>query len=440
MNNLFHSINSLKKLRLFAVLVAVTFGIASCTKPESGIGENIQPAEDLLYAYQTDTTTLYAKTVAVDSVLSDFYSNVMIGNYVDDKFGVVQTTGVLQFIPSTSKPRFNNVVRIDSVVLSLVYQNAVYGKNVPMYFNVNEVTETLDNTKNYYDNSVIATASQNLVKSGMEFLDPKPESASSTANVTPALRLHLKHSLGQKLINADTTILDNPAQFKEFFSGLAIRSETMDGQVINYLQNDPATRLTIYYATASDTGDVQNFNDFVVSRSNCKAFTLINRQYNGTALAPLQQDSDVAGNDLCYLQSGGGTRIAIDIKNTKWLQQYEGVTINRAELILPIEKSEKHAPIGSVLVVYKESGDSFFKETQAGGNLNLSTGLYRINITNHLQSYLNGDIVSDEIYIQPVYTLAQYTNSWSVARSLLRGPQFSNDILQNMRLVITYSY
>jgi hypothetical protein len=440
MNNLFHSINSLKKLRLFAVLVAVTFGMASCTKPESGIGESIQPAEDLLYAYQTDTTTLFARTVAVDSVISDFYSNVMIGNYVDDKFGAVQTTGVLQFIPSTSKPRFNNVIRIDSVVLSLVYQNAVYGKNVPMYFNVNEVTETLDNTKSYYDNSVIATASQNLMKPGMEFLDPNPEAASSTNNVTPALRLHLKHSLGQKILNADTTILDNPTQFKEFFSGLAIRSETMDGQVINYLQNDPATRLTIYYASASDTGEVQNFNDFVVSRSSCKAFTLINRQYNGTALAPLQQGNDAAGNDFCYLQSGGGTRVVIDLKNTKWVKEFEGVTINRAELILPYEKSEKYAPIGSMLVVYKEPGESFFKETQAGGNVNISTGLYRVNITNHLQNYLNGDVISDEIYIQPVYTLAQYANSWSVARSLLRGPQFSGDIKQNMRLVITYSY
>lgn len=440
MKNLSHPVNSLKKLRLFAVLVAAVLGLASCTKPETGIGESIQPAEDLLYAYQTDTTTLFAKTVAVDSVASDFYSNVMIGNYVDDKFGAVQTTGVLQFIPSTSKPRFNNVIRVDSVVLSLVYQNAVYGKNVPMYFNVNEVTELLDYSKTYYTNSVIQTAPQNLIKAGMEILDPKPEAASGTNTITPALRLHLHHSLAEKLMNADTTILDNSAQFKEFFGGLAIHSETMDGQVINYLPYDPATRLTIYYASAGDTAEVLNSSDFIVSRSNCKAFTLINRQYNGTALAPLQQGDAVDGSHYCYLQSAGGTRVAIDLKNTKWLNQFEGVTINRAELIIPYDNSEKHAPIGSVLVVYKEPGQSFFTETQSGGNVNVSTGLYRINITNHLQNYLKGDIASDEIYIQPVFTLAQYTNSWSVARSLLHGPQFSDDIKQNMRLVITYSY
>src|SRR6218665_2805070 len=112
MNNLFHSIISLKKLRLFAVIVAAIAMAASCKKPTDGIGESIQPEDDLLYAFQTDTTTLSARTVRVDSVRSDFYSNIMIGNYVDENFEVVRTTGILQLIPPTRNQHFADSIRI----------------------------------------------------------------------------------------------------------------------------------------------------------------------------------------------------------------------------------------------------------------------------------------------------------------------------------------
>lgn len=442
MKDFFNLINSLKKLRLFAVVIFLIALAVSCKKPTGGIGDSIQPEDDLLYAFQTDTTTLTARTVKVDSVRSDFYSNVMIGNYVDEDFGAVRTTAILQFVPSTSKPRYAESMRIDSVVLSLVYQNATYGKNVPMYFSTKEVLDVLEYDKTYYNNSKVATASANLVMPGMEMIDPRPELASASGlSYTPALRLHLSHSLGEKLLNADTTFLDSQALFKEFFRGLAVSSETIDGQVVNYIPRDAATKLTVYYADLDGPEEVLNNADFVVAGSSCKAFTKITHQYYGTAMEGLNTSNSIGGSEYCYLQSGQGTRVNVNISSTKWLNEHRGVTINKAELIIPYDKSAKYAPLNGILVFYKPDGSEYFTYAEVGANVNVSTGLYRINITSHIQNYLAGKINTDEIVLQPVYTLSQFANSWSIPRSLLHGPQFNPDIReQNMRLVVSYTY
>lgn len=442
MRSSIHQINSLKKLRLFAfIIIAVLSVLSSCKKPVDGLGKSIQPEDDLINAIQTDTTSLFAKTVKVDSVTSDFYSNIMIGNYVDSDFGVVRARGVLQFIPSTSKPRYADNIRIDSVVLSLTYQNATYGKNVPMSFNVRELMDDLEYDDSYYSNSKVTTGFQNLMKPGMEIQDPNPEIASvSGLDYTPALRLQLRHSLGEKLLTADTSVLDDANLFKSFFSGLVIGSETIDGQVINYVQSDAASKLTVYYAELGGTEEILNSADFIVSKSSCKAFTQIEHHYNGTSLQGINNTNDIDGSQYCYLQSGEGTRVAIDISSVNWLNDYKGVTINKAELIIPYDNISKYSPLNSILVFYKPENSEYFTYAQTGGNVNVSTGLYRINLTAHIQEYLTGNIDTDEILLQPVYTLSQYSNSWSVARSLLHGPEYSSDIKQNMRLVITYSY
>lgn len=433
--------NSLKQLGLFVIIITLVGSVTSCKKLLDSPGESLQPEDDLMEALQTDTTTLDAYTVKVDSVASDFYSNVMIGNYVDDDFGVVEATGILQFIPSTSKPRYNENIRIDSVVLALAYQNATYGKNVPMYFNVKEVTDNLDYNSKRYSNSTVHTFPENLVQPGMEILDPNPELASvSGLGYTPVLKLFLKHSLAEKLLSADTTVLDNSTLFKEFFGGLAIGSETIDGQIINYMQNDAATRLTVYYTELGEN-EAPNTADFIVSKSTCKAFTVVHHQYQNTNLHALSSGDAVDGSQYCYLQSGQGTRVAVNIGGVNWLKDYKGVTINRAELVIPYDKHSKLTPIQSVLIFYRKPGSEFYTYTETGGNVNVSTGLYRVNLTNHVQEYLEGNINSDEIFIQPVYTLSQFSNSWSVARSLLHGPRFNEvEPEQNMRLIITYSY
>jgi len=405
MNNSNNLLNSLKQLRLFAVIISLAFFAVSCKKPIDALGDSIQPEDDMIGAFQTDTTTLFARTLKVDSVTSDFYSNIMIGNYMDEDFGVVRTTGVLQFIPSTSKPRYAEDIRIDSVVLSLVYQNAVYGKNVPLYFNVNEVLDNLDYSTSKFTNSIVNTSNENLIKAGLEVIDPNPELASvSGLGYTPALKLYLEHSLGEKLLSADTSVLDDNSLFKDYFGGLAISSETINGQVINYIQSDAATRLTVYYAELGGPDEIPNSADFIVSKSTCKAFTQIKHQYRGTPIQNLALGQDIDGGQNCYLQSGQGTRVAIDINNTKWLKEYRGVTINRAELIIPYEHNSKYNPIESILIFYKENGSEFFTYAETGGNVNVSTGLYRVNLTNHLQKYLAGNVNTDEILIQPVYT------------------------------------
>ncbi|MCH2197258.1 MAG: DUF4270 domain-containing protein [Flavobacteriales bacterium] len=59
------------------------FAIAGCEKPEQELGLGIQPDDDLLTAFQTDTTTIECFTIREDSLATDELSQSLLGNYFD---------------------------------------------------------------------------------------------------------------------------------------------------------------------------------------------------------------------------------------------------------------------------------------------------------------------------------------------------------------------
>jgi hypothetical protein len=234
---------SLKRLGLF--LVCAMLVLAGCKKPDESLGENIQPSDDLLYASVTDSFQLQMSTERVDSLRTDLFANVLVGNYVDDQLGAVKCRGVMQFAPDATADPLPDNVEVFSGDLKLAYQPEAYGNNAPMYFQVQQLNQPIYLDSAYYNNDLPQRSLTNLIISGQETQSTRSEYASVLSTGTiEYLTLKLQPTFGQFLLASDSALTDFDS-FSEYFNGLAISSSTMDGRVVSFATINSS--LTVYY-------------------------------------------------------------------------------------------------------------------------------------------------------------------------------------------------
>jgi hypothetical protein len=430
---------SLKQLGLF--LVCTILVLAGCKKPDESLGENIQPPDDLLYAAVTDSFQLQLSTERVDSLRTDLFANVLVGNYVDDQFGAVKCRGVMQFAPDATADPLPDNLEVFSVDLKLAYQPEAYGNNAPMYFQVQQLNQPIYLDSAYYNNDLPQRSLQNLILSGQETQTTRSEYASVLSTGTiEYLTLKLQPTFGQFLLATDSALVDFDS-FANYFKGLVISSSTMDGRVVSFATINSS--LTVYYRYMGENR--MNIGSYTFKyNSACEAYSVIEHQYFGSALQSLTVNNPLIDEQAAYLQGGGGTRVRVDLSDVMWMRELPNAVINKAELVVPFDTDTKFAQLDSVNVVYEKSDGVYALTTDfvrnAGGNFRRSPGNYRFNITTHVQSLLSGEIENTEMLMVASPRIAGAYNSLGVRRSVLRGPAYSDENTRNTRLVITYSY
>jgi hypothetical protein len=432
--------NSLKQLGLFAVLVCLA--AIGCKKPDESLGDNLQPAEDLLYAAVTDSFLITAFTEKIDSLRTDVFANVMAGNYVDEHFGSVKCRAVMQFSPDLTQGDLPLEFDVYSVVLSLAYQPEAYGSNNPMYFEVNEVLETLNLDSAYFSNQLPARNVENLILPGKEIFITRSEYAALTSQ-DPIEYLHipLNVELGERLLAVDS-VLDSFEEFREYFKGLIISSRTNDGRVVSF--SNTSCEITVRYAYETDKETVLGSYTFPFTTS-CEAYSVVEHQYFSSPLQGLAPDNPKSAETLGYLQATGGTRMRINIGDVRRLGEIPGITINKAELILPYDDDSKFAGIDTLTIVYEREPDVFSAtrdfSRNSGGNFRNDDGYFRFNLTSHIQHMLLNNIANDEVLVVVNPRVRGLFNSSGVRRSIVHGTHFdAEDNTQNLRLVVTYTY
>jgi len=430
---------SLKQLGLFLVFLLLLF--TGCKRPDESLGESIQPGDDLLFAAVTDSFQIDMSTERVDSLRTDLFANILVGNYVDEAFGAVKCRGVMQFSPDLSIDTLPSNLEVFAVDLNLAYQPEAYGNNAPMYFQVQRLAEPIYLDSAYYNKDLPQRDLQNLVVSGQETQLTRSEYASvlSTGRVE-LLTLKLKPTLGQYLLASDSALTDFDS-FSEYFNGLVISSTTMDGRVVSFATINSS--LTVHYRYMGENR--MNIGSYTFKyTSSCEAYSVIEHQYYGSSLQSISPENPVFNTAAAYLQGGGGTRVRVNLSDVQWMRELPNVIINKAELVVPYDAETKFSSIDSVNVVY-EKLEGIFALTadygrNSGGNFRRSPGHYRFNITSHVQSILSGEIETTELLMVASPRVAGIYNSLGTRRTVLRGPSFNNDDALNTRLVITYSY
>jgi hypothetical protein len=310
-----------------------------------------------------------------------------------------------------------------------------------MFFQVQQLNNPIYLDSAYYSNDLPQRNWQNLILQGQETHITRAEYASTLSSAAPEyLKLKLSPSFGQFLLANDSALTDFDA-FAEYFNGLVISSNTADGRVVSFATIN--SRMTIYYRYPGENRLNIGTYTFKYS-SSCEAYSCIEQQYFGGELAGLSTSTPINSAQWAVIQGGGGTRVNVDFADVMWMRDIPNVTINKAELVVPFDAQSKYRVVDSLTMVYEKLDGVFALiadyARNPGGNFRKAEGYYRFNMTHHLQSLLVGEIENTALKLVANPRVGGLYNTLGTRRSLLRGPAFSGDNTQNMRLVITYSY
>ncbi len=429
-------------------LLSGLFLVSSCEKPEEDIGLQVQPEEDNLNVVVVDTTTVVAFAVMEDSIRTDELSLSLLGSYQDPEFGVVGTEMYTHIRLSAVDPltglNVNDLV-MDSVVLSLVYDEDHYGNLDEQSFSVYRVTEDFVVDSPYYSNQHVAFDADNLAKPGFNVITPNKTDYVPVGNdsVLPHLRLRLKESFGEEIFfnEAGTGSYASSEAFVEFFKGLHLTATPTSllpgsGGVLYLDLMHTESKMTVYYRDTANQ-DTLSF-DFTINSSSAR-FNHFTHTYTGTNIA--NQFSDTTqGNQSVYVQAAAGVKTKIWFPYIKNYVDSGNIAINKAELVFPIASGSTttYLPPERLFILGVDSaGQEVFIADQFEGDLHVDGYLsadgteYRIKVTRHITELLTGQTEDNGLYI------VAGLSGVSANRVVINGLQ--SMATEKLRLELTYS-
>ena len=208
--------------------LSISLLIWSCTDPNL-IGLEVQPPSDGIVVSLTSLNNdLKLSTISEDSLRSDEVSTLLLGCINDPVFGINRGSFATQFMLPFNNLDIGNSdsLIVDSVVLGLSYSGN-YGNNQPMNISVYEIKESIHKDSVFFSNYVLSYDQNNLILNPNCNINLQDSILIGGEIKAPHLRLRLDNSVGDKILDASgTSVMENNAQFVEFFKGLYISSSS----------------------------------------------------------------------------------------------------------------------------------------------------------------------------------------------------------------------
>lgn len=433
--------------QLLAGLLIAVVTLAGCSK-ENDLGIEVLPKGDLITVKNVVLKEdISAFTFTEELIRTDEPAKNLIGAFDDPVFGETTIDFAseyrLQFFPDYGE----NAVA-DSIKLVVRY-TTVYGDTItPQKFRVYELESSLDIDEDYYQDVDLKSYASDLLLGEYEYTPRITTDTTETDTFQQVFSIPLDISLGEKLINADSSLMINNDIFTEFFKGLYIETEKEgeEGGTIMSLDaissgSSLGTGLVLYYNNQEniDKGEEADtlFMPFLISKFSARVNS-ITHDYTGTAFEE-NLDSELVEDSLIYIQSTGGLRSRILIDNLSTWKDSINTAINKAQLIFEIDTiaSDIHnypPPSQLLFTVVDSTGtdylpiDYVFNPSYYGGKLQ-EDYTYRFNITQHLQRIIEDKADNYGFYLTPAI------KSSEANRVVLKGSTSQAGI----KLGITYS-
>ena len=424
----------MRSTALFLLTAAVlSFLSAGCRKPDSNLGLALQPEEELL-ALETDTLPFSLAMVPVDSLRTDERSRLLLGSTLDALSGVTEAWFSTELRLSQTSIDFGEGAVCDSVVLTLKHNGPAYGFNQDQMIRVEQLADTLSIDSAYYNTSRFATQGINLVDPLRQPVQMHPIDELINGNDTlPAqVRVMLDPAFGQQLLDADTSVYSSNAEWRKWFKGLQVRSESLDGGIVSLEPNVGVSYMRVHYHNATDTTSY----DLVIN-SNAARVTHFRHEWNRLEYTPMNDSLPVENTNQVVLLGGGGSYLRIDLTGLDSLIAPEGAVINRAEIQLPVNLSPAKLGRPTFLTAFLKSEDGGISLTPEattpgvsyGGTYDEETEAYMINLPVYAQRRLNGEEQRPYVY------LYSEVSSVSLEQLVLNTPE----ALTPARFIVTWS-
>lgn len=446
-------------------LLLLFFIQSSCKKDIDTAGYNIIGQGKDLNVIYTDTFTVEAYTVQMDSLATHRQSYYMLGAMNDADFGITKANIITEFnLPGgASSFTFGGATaKIDSVVLQLPFATSTsfYGNiGSSQAIQVLRLTDTLSfdsiyyskRTPKFFDDPNYTTIWSNK----FNFTDSlKFNLGSSTETIVPHLRIKMNDNYKDLFKNLDVNNKLNSNDFKKQFNGLYIKS------ISDPLSNEGAIGYFNLYASSTNTqaGIAVYYNDSlkVVFPINYGAESRYN-QYEHSNIPPnriqvlLPKDSTkiIKGipQDISYVQGAAGTKIRLNLPSIfELLKAQPNVLINGAELVLPIIGGSDAGNYATPSQLLLTSSDSLGRNTYlyqkdllleavnySGGGFLGGRKEYRFNFARTI-AYLYDQYKQGRNYNYGFYVIVPADNPVSASRAIINTKKGSG-----IKLNLTYT-
>ncbi len=446
---------------LALVVLSIVILFQACNDPIS-IGTELVEDEGLNIQY-TEDIPLEVSTVQSDSVLTYRIGSLLnahpCGKFQDPFFGLATAeiyTEVGLQVPNNDFTGLE-VRAVDSLDVVLPYNiDFSYGDlSKTQTFEVFEMTESMDIEQDYFSDDTFMfdetpigtwTGNTNILDSTIIF----DYSFSDTIVEArfPHIRIPLSFDFKQKfveLITQDTFNVENDSFFQaDVLKGLHIRAtEITEGLPAFDFQSTRAGIRMVYNDDSNNDGIFSDgekrqfmFRFFAGALGGINASTVhIEHDYTNSPIETFIDNPNPT--DSIFVQGLQGLLGRVAFPDLSSLQN---VLVNQAVLefdVIELAENDitKYPPIDQVRVMYRNedgvlaiaddyrnvANSNLPVATVVGGNVETTSEgaqSYRLNISNHFQQILDGDVPS-EIFVQTVYPQAQ-----RATRVVLRKPRF----------------
>ncbi|HZK08542.1 MAG TPA: DUF4270 family protein [Bacteroidales bacterium] len=403
-------------LQAMAILMVVALIFSGCDIDPDKIGVDLQPEADKLNIFYTDTVTVLAHTIRVDSVRTDKTLRTMLGSYNDPVFGTSSSAMALQLRLSSTAVELGTSPVLDSIVLSMDYTIVPMGINRIMRAYGDTTTEQTWNVyeldQSIYADSIYYSSSQVALKSGeiaTKTFAPHPTDSIVEDGVKSHARLRIKmdDSFVQKFRDADPADFASIEGFLQFFKGLYIQPEvvTQGGAILFFNVGSTTSRMTLYYK--NEVEDSLRYFFPVTSLSGRFMNFTHDYQFAASELQSQLNGDTVPGQQQLFVQAMGGTAVMFEFPYIRNLTLDGNLALNQAKLVFTnsVDASPFMEPTEFLLYNVGRDGSYRLLEDQTegaeyfGGRYDPKSHQLSFRITQQMQKILTQDTLATRFYL-----------------------------------------
>lgn len=429
--------------------------LSSCKDNPGNLGPKVLPNSDLIYTYETDTTTVVTSMYLKDSAVTNDLNTCLLGSFNDPVFGETKASIYAEVFPANVPTlpdwanNYANRVKVDSSVMVLMLSGTAYGDNAPQTYAVYQLAADVDTGRTYYSDASIQLSSNTPI--GEAQITPRPLTTSNDTlriKLTGAFTTNFTHTI----LGGGITKNGFTGNWSEYFNSAVIHGVYIttlsplqlpgQGGMVSVNLNTATSGIYVYYHSISTDSLYSTY--FPVGGITGQYFDNFTHNYSTSVIGaahPYGPRDSVPAPQLIYIQSTGGTlgRINFPYLQKTW-SKLGPIVVNEALLTLPIDEqyvTGNYMPPAQLYLVGTGSNWTGYTlpdqgQPYYGGAITNNT--YPFVITQYIQSIIDGKNDSDRgLYIIP-------GNTNTVANNVvLYGAQHSKLPANKATLTIYYT-
>jgi Domain of unknown function (DUF4270) len=481
-----------------SLILSFCLFLTACEDPQE-IGSEVF-VQDIGVLY-TDTLTVDASTILLDSVATSNTSNLLVGRYTDPVLGLVQASSYFHIVnndtlrSAVDTAGRKNVTwtkfpsKVDSIRFILPYTLYQGDTLQAQTFKVHQLADNaiLDATKTYYSSTDAPALKPTLLgqTKSIKIRPIKNKNILSGSGRFDTLRVSITDPTFVNFISKQRDAKKEDViigtEFRNTIRGLALTSESANNAALLGVSADFAV-MKVYYSykysytlrNKANTADSINVkvdttkaNDLYVSIYNRTTGAPINARFNkitttrSGAFSKLLKPTDavkssVSNNELA-LQESAGLAMNLKFPTLAKLKERRDIAINKAELVLEPKSSAYSVPQDLILIESTKDNRPVRNTTTGEGSLLfVSTPYespaasyiaksqnYTFNVTSSIQNVLAGKNKSNGWILTPTAfsTNAQGQRGVASGRNILSS-NIDRAVFdaKNIKLKVYYTY